>query len=249
MGLPLWGQLEKAQDDTDTIDTAIADAITEHEADPTAHQGVDESLEAHKSEEVIDHPKSSVLADKLSASDIIFNYSFESLDAFPNSSGLILDFAGQPYFQYEFGVQNNSYVEFSLNSDVGFYDETLTMILAFSAKFVDLSGDLDGDFRYGELRFVIIDDVLSARFYRGVVFTEEDLSAVDVEVLHFYKIVFIPNDDIAYFYVDGAIVASITRPVGSAQTLNVHPEFNFTVDGGVEQFIEFGNVNFSHSVL
>lgn len=64
MTLPLWGTLEKAQDDPTTIDEAIQTAITEHEADPTAHQGEGESLEAHKSEEVIDHPAQSIVVDK-----------------------------------------------------------------------------------------------------------------------------------------------------------------------------------------
>jgi hypothetical protein len=64
MVLPLWGQLEKAQDDDTTIMEAIAEAIAEHEADPTAHLGSGESLQAHKSDGVIDHPAQSVVLDK-----------------------------------------------------------------------------------------------------------------------------------------------------------------------------------------
>lgn len=73
MTLPLWGQLEKAQDDDQTIVEAIAEMIAEHEADPEAHLGSGESLEQHKTEGVIDHPAGSVLADKQTASETLFN--------------------------------------------------------------------------------------------------------------------------------------------------------------------------------
>lgn len=64
MALPLWGLLQKAQDNAQTIDEAIAAAILAHEADPTAHLGDGESLEAHKSDIIIDHPAQSVVLDK-----------------------------------------------------------------------------------------------------------------------------------------------------------------------------------------
>ncbi len=64
MALPLWGQLEKSQDDSQTIEEAIAAAIVAHEEDPTAHLGPGESLQAHKADDIIDHPAQSVVLDK-----------------------------------------------------------------------------------------------------------------------------------------------------------------------------------------
>lgn len=64
MVLPLWGQLERAQDDPQTIAEAIAAAIVVHEQDPTAHLGEGESLQAHKHDPIIDHPAQSVVLDK-----------------------------------------------------------------------------------------------------------------------------------------------------------------------------------------
>ena len=60
-----WGMLEKSQVDPETIEEAIARLIAVHNADPTAHLGAGESLEAHKAEETIDHPASSVVMDKI----------------------------------------------------------------------------------------------------------------------------------------------------------------------------------------
>lgn len=64
MALPLWGELQKAQDDSRTIEEFIDDKIVEHEEDPEAHLGEGESLQAHKSESIIDHPAQSVVVDK-----------------------------------------------------------------------------------------------------------------------------------------------------------------------------------------
>lgn len=64
MTLPLWGMMQKAQDDPETIEQAIARMIAEHEADPEAHLGEGESLSMHKHEEIIDHPAQSVVLDK-----------------------------------------------------------------------------------------------------------------------------------------------------------------------------------------
>lgn len=85
MALPLWGQLEKAQDNPQTIEEAIAQAIAEHEADPEAHLGAGESLSMHKHEEVIDHPAGSVLLDKMTASETMFTFNPGQGGAFTRS--------------------------------------------------------------------------------------------------------------------------------------------------------------------
>jgi len=64
MSLPIWGLLEKSVDNPQTIDQAIAEAIAVHESDPTSHLGPGESLQAHKSDSIIDHPAQSVVLDK-----------------------------------------------------------------------------------------------------------------------------------------------------------------------------------------
>lgn len=60
----VWGNLGKALDNNQTINEAINEAIVSHEQDPTAHLGAGESLQAHKSDEIIDHPAKSVVSDK-----------------------------------------------------------------------------------------------------------------------------------------------------------------------------------------
>ncbi len=67
-----WGTLPKAQDDPQLITEAIAQAIADHEADPEAHLGVGESLEQHKTNEVIDHPAVSIVPDKFNSANNFF---------------------------------------------------------------------------------------------------------------------------------------------------------------------------------
>lgn len=66
MGLFTWSALPKDQDNAQLISEAISEAITNHEADPNAHLGAGESLEQHKSNEIIDHPAFSIVPDKRS---------------------------------------------------------------------------------------------------------------------------------------------------------------------------------------
>lgn len=86
MSIPLWGQLQKAQDDSETIEEAIARMILEHEEDPEAHLGEGESLEMHKTEDTVDHPRGSILPDKITFQDSIFDTTFESIAGFTKSA-------------------------------------------------------------------------------------------------------------------------------------------------------------------
>lgn len=63
--MPPWATLPRTIDDNTTIDQAIDTAIQEHLADAMAHVGTDESLEVHRTADVIDHPAESTVNDKI----------------------------------------------------------------------------------------------------------------------------------------------------------------------------------------
>lgn len=69
-----WEFLPKNQTDPQTIAEAIAQAIANHNADPTAHLGPNGSLTAHRQNDIIDHPAGSIVADKLTANQINFDF-------------------------------------------------------------------------------------------------------------------------------------------------------------------------------
>lgn len=66
MAVETWDQLPKNQTDPELIEEAIARLIAVHEANPEAHTGDNESLQAHRQNEIIDHPASSIVPDKFS---------------------------------------------------------------------------------------------------------------------------------------------------------------------------------------
>lgn len=66
MGFPyIWAGLQRATNDPTTIDQAIADGVEQHNNDPAAHLGADQSLQSHRASEIIDHRAESVVNDKI----------------------------------------------------------------------------------------------------------------------------------------------------------------------------------------
>ena len=89
MALPNWGQLQKAQDDSETIEQAVARLIAVHETAPTSHLGPGESLENHKTAEVIDHPERSIPTDKYSTSEVLVSFHPSNTDAWTTSGAFL----------------------------------------------------------------------------------------------------------------------------------------------------------------
>lgn len=65
MSTDIWGALPKAQDDSTTIDQAIATAILNHDNDSDAHLENGQSLQSHRASEIIDHEAESIVNDKI----------------------------------------------------------------------------------------------------------------------------------------------------------------------------------------
>lgn len=108
MSIDVWGLLPKSQDDSTTIDQAIANAISTHNADNTSHLGPTESLETHRSDTVVDHPAGSVLADKLSMTEVFQNVSFESIDGFQVDGNVSIEGVSNVFIGVGFGGINDS---------------------------------------------------------------------------------------------------------------------------------------------
>jgi hypothetical protein len=138
MSLPLWGQLEKAQDDSETIEEAIIRLIGEHEADPEAHLGDGESLELHKSESVIDHPQGSILGDKYTNQEFSITPTFESTDRgyTISSAGLSFSIAG---LRMETSGTNNTtrVLRASGQYSPAYFDGVKATTFQFTAKLID----------------------------------------------------------------------------------------------------------------
>lgn len=88
MSIFTWGAQPKSQVDPETIEEAITRIVAQHEHDPTSHLGENESIEAHRTSEVIDHLASSVYDDKLAYDRNTYDIVFSNLALFDKSAGV-----------------------------------------------------------------------------------------------------------------------------------------------------------------
>lgn len=135
MSIQSWGGLQKSADDDETIEEAINRLISVHEGDSEAHLGVGESLQTHKAEDVIDHPASSVLRDKIAFDRRIFDYYFNTLDGVSVTGGVELNTSGVLLIATS-GALNNQQMFQILNDDVNFYSASMAKYPVFEISLV-----------------------------------------------------------------------------------------------------------------
>lgn len=90
MAEPTWGLLEKSQVDDETIEEAIDRLITAHNDNANAHIGAGKSLNTHKTQAIVDHPKRSLYRDKSAFDRFQIDEHFASIDAWTKSAGVTL---------------------------------------------------------------------------------------------------------------------------------------------------------------
>jgi hypothetical protein len=88
MSTETWGLMPKSQIDAETPEEAIVRLIAEHEADPEAHTGVDESIAVHRENDVLDHKAGAVKNDKLSMTEFNDYWDYDRLKASTFKSGV-----------------------------------------------------------------------------------------------------------------------------------------------------------------
>jgi len=229
MAEPTWGQLKKAQDDNQTIDEAIAAAIAAHETDPDAHTGAGESLETHKSQEVIDHLAGSVVTDKIKDHGItllkrdwdkkFIESQFESIDGWEvDGEGTVIIHLGEIIIRST-GV-DPAYVDiYILNADYPlnwsknpFYQTQLlfplnTSQIAYFGIGLKSSNSFAG--------FKVSNGTLYAYNTNGTP-TQTEITGIDITALHIYRVVVTSGTKIE-FYVDGVLKATHTTnlPTGT----------------------------------
>jgi hypothetical protein len=105
-----WGNLPKSQEDDETIEEAIDRKIEAHDDDADSHAETDQSLDVHRTEDILDHPKASVLTDKFALNDPLLSFNWDTIDAWYQyilGSGVIQEYIGCLYL--ETGSTTNNY--------------------------------------------------------------------------------------------------------------------------------------------
>lgn len=193
MSIEVWGLMPKSQIDEETVEQAILRLIAVHEADPTAHMGENEAIEAHRKSEVIDHLASSVFDDKLAYDRNSVNLNFENFDLYNHGSNveyiainslyLYSSNSSNPQYFYANTQDMWSGSEFLYSKNPRFFSKImLSSITSQNTYFV--VGERDEGRGFG---FKIINGTLSAIYYKSD-FSEVAQTIKNLSAYVIYKI-------------------------------------------------------------
>lgn len=234
MSVITWGALPKALDSNETIEQAIARLIQDHEDDANAHIDPGESLYDHKQSGTIDHEEGSVVADKLSFTEVVTHCDFQSLDSFSISdpAWVSITSGDAVTIAVEYGVENSNYFRRLIEWPAGLSDYNVDWLLQFvawsnydegiTARFI-LGGTAGNDgfgfeFANGVVRGFVRDG--AAYSYTG------DLT-IDHTAIHLYRARYDTSTENFIFYVDGAELATIAK---TSEIPQEQPEVQVTLD-------------------
>lgn len=206
--------MPKSQSDAETVEQAIDRLIAVHNDDSQAHIGPGRSLTEHRINDVIDHPSGSILADKIAARQIWFDYSLYTLEGWAGvGAPFILRTPGveistpsgtaATYFLYAQPVDTYNWFDWSKNM----YFEAFVQINA-----------INGRYRAFNIGGSVGDNVLGFRWesnklwadckINGVDHSEEIVGAVVSGLRNFRAYVDPPTGEVRY-EIDGTLVKSI----------------------------------------
>jgi hypothetical protein len=223
MADPVWGMLGKALDDNQTIDQAIAAAIATHEADSEAHTGANESLETHKTQEIVDHPAGSIVMDKFSAQEDYHFTDFQSLAGWtiagvvenagwPGVTLDIIDGETEVSSLYATALVPGGYLRKDHDAQIQVTMYADTVANAYAVVFGFGATGLTPAEGFGFKK-----DGTSLKGYVRTDSTTTYTSELtpDMASVHVYRAYYNGATDEVEFYIDGDLVATVARPAGT----------------------------------
>lgn len=251
-----WGDLPKSQVDPNTVDEEIDDKIQDHVDDPDAHVESGQSLESHKASQIIDHVVGSVLADKLSFTEIYHSTIFESIDGW-HVAGTVdnSDFPGVVCY-VEWGAVNESSCYTQPQVPSNFFNEDYDMLYQLMGRF-DLSytayyawwgfiwGSDDDEEGFG---FQVRDGTLYAHVSHNSVDHNYEITSQDLSNDHVYRAQYNATTRTVSFYIDGALVHEYTIGVASAWASDQGPAFGIKLTEENDGNFFIGILSFSREI-
>lgn len=250
MALPVWGNLEKSQVDSETIEEAIVRLIQAHEDDANAHLETGESLQSHKVSAIIDHVARSIIYDKIAEFGIDFKKlvgdqymlmtCFESKDgwnAIDGDAGYIVS-AGILGLIVQTDGDAGDDVTFASEPDVvdpvikfskdGFFQTTLRCFQTTTQIIYYVIGEPSEG--YG---FKIVNNTLYAFHCNGAGEVTTEIAGITLTVHNIYRAVFDATAGNIKFYVNGVLKATHDADLPAGDTSFLFALFIETTAGGV----------------
>jgi len=234
MAIPNWGNLAKSQTDSETIEEAIDRLTAAHNDDAGSHLEVGQSLQSHKAEAIIDHQIGSVVADKMSKTEGIYDTTFDSLDNWSTKiSAELADWPGVKLY-----VEQAAVPEATLMTTVAWPEDFFTadkdILFQFTGYFSSsVVDDADHFANFGfftsktnilGIGFSFKNGVVKGYVGHGTTIYETDAIDILMTGVHVYRAQVNSGAGTITFYVDGALVGTISIPWG-ASTFEAQVEF------------------------
>jgi len=128
MSVIVWANLAKSQDDPETIEQMVARKIAEHNNASVAHNDPGQSLDLHRKDTIIDHPRGSIKNDKGSFSIFDYQNYFSDFASWEKSGGYSLEDGWSVFFQATNG------------------NGTFRLLKSFDENFVNMANDYSKKF-------------------------------------------------------------------------------------------------------
>jgi hypothetical protein len=230
MSNPVWGMLSKAQDDSETIEEAIARLISAHNADESAHLAVGQSLQSHKASEIIDHLALSIIEDKigdgevslqkLTANHRVIISAFESLDGWTVGGNQVIELGS---FTLYTNATTNAYAYaadvpsgiIGLDWSKDFFWQSTIKLAQITNQIIYFGVGGSAYFGgYSGAGFKISNGTLYAYHWDLVGGTEtyvtQEITGITLTDPHVYRIIYDQSAGTLAFYVDGVLKHTFT---------------------------------------
>ena len=224
----VWGMLAKSGVDDETIEEAINRLIKVHNDNESSHLGTGQSLQSHKASDTIDHVVGSVVADKLTLTEVDVYTDFGSTNgwtptgdydngfwpgirlgsAYPGANGTQL-LAQEGFCEGVFQFTKNYLIEWSgtiTDSDYA----------TFFVGIANTAYPASGDTMVG---FKVINGDLRGIFGKGATFYQTDIFSGDITNSNIYRVQYNATTKTFSFYVNGSLLGSYDATAESGSTI------------------------------
>lgn len=253
--LPNWGSLQKDTDDPTTIEEAIANAIDAHQADSAAHLDSGGSLQSHKSEDVIDHPQGSVVADKAGQTEVTYSVDFSVLTPWNPVGDVDIDNWPSVQLYVEDGATTQSYIKTQPQIPTQWNTYASDSLVQVGARFDMDIGDFDAFIGVGNPPPTTTDGygfkwtagVLTAVAKGGGTTHTSGTISNDYSISHIYRAQVDAAAGKVYFYIDGTLVATLDVPT-AGDVDDSGPAFYIKANTGEDGSLWLTAAYFSHAL-
>ena len=237
MSIDVWGLMPKSQEDAETIEEAIARIVSEHESDPTAHTGANESLAAHRENEILDHLEGSVVSDKMTATEMMWESNFSDHALWTkynvndyNWPGMFLPEDGENETSSRITLNLQNIIGSKLPTSVDYYWQAFANVDPLDGSgALEIGLGITGTSNYDGFGFKAVDGQCSIYFKIGATNSTANIVSFADGKKHVFRAFFVAADQKVYFYVDGELVGELAKPAGTPATA-VHFGFRLGIN-------------------